>query len=156
MAALADVAPHGADLIGPAFLPRLRRGLHDFARFAGFSTANSFKLALMGTRPAPTRGWPYPLRPAGSRYLLAPPPAWCRVGKSGTVASPSPGEKVARDGRSRPPSPARMRGLFPRGLPRTKNIRSSSSTRPPIDEAGESRGHCEGAKNGKRDTGLSL
>ena len=57
MAALADVAPYGADLIGPAFFPRLRRGLHDFARFAGFSTVNStvnrFKLAPAGTRPAP-------------------------------------------------------------------------------------------------------
>jgi SAM-dependent methyltransferase len=54
MAALADVAPCGADLIGPAFFPRLRRGLHDFARFAGFSSAVSFKLALMGILPALT------------------------------------------------------------------------------------------------------
>ncbi len=52
MAALADVAPYGADLIGTAFFPRLRRGLHDCARFAGFSTGNRFKLALMGILPA--------------------------------------------------------------------------------------------------------
>ncbi len=54
MAALADVAPYGADLIAPAFFPRLRHGLHDFARFAGFSTAGSLKLSLMGTGPART------------------------------------------------------------------------------------------------------
>ncbi len=53
MAASADVAPYGADLTGPAFFPRVRRGLYDFARFASFSTAGSFKLALMGTRPSP-------------------------------------------------------------------------------------------------------
>jgi type 2 lantibiotic biosynthesis protein LanM len=44
-------------LIGPAFFPRLRRGLHDFARFAGFSAADGFKLALMqlagGVNPVP-------------------------------------------------------------------------------------------------------
>ena len=51
MAAVADVAPYGADLIGPAFFPRLRRELHDFARFAGFSTTDSIKLALMGRWP---------------------------------------------------------------------------------------------------------
>ncbi len=41
MAAWADAAPSGADLIGPAFFPRVRRGLHDFARFAGFSTIHA-------------------------------------------------------------------------------------------------------------------
>jgi hypothetical protein len=35
------------------------------------------------------------------------------------------------------PVAVRMRGLFPGGRPRRKNIRSSSSTRPPINEAGE-------------------
>ncbi len=44
-----------------------------------------------------------------------------------------------------------MRGLFPRGSPPPRNnIGSSSSPRPPIDEAGECRGHYEGAKNGTR------
>jgi len=51
MAALADVAPYGAGSIGPAFFPRLRRGLHDFARLAGFSSGASLKLTLTGGTP---------------------------------------------------------------------------------------------------------
>jgi hypothetical protein len=44
-------------------------------------------------------------------------------------------------------------GSFPEGPPPTTNIPSSSSPLPPINEAGECRGHCEGAKDGKWDTG---
>ena len=39
-----------------------------------------------------------------------------------------------------------MRGPFPSGPPPTNNIPSSSSTRSPIFEVGECRGHSEGAK----------
>ena len=49
----------------------------------------------------------------------------------------------------------RMRGFLPRPTT-TNDFRSSSSALPPIFEAGECRGHCEGAKNGKRDAGLVL
>jgi hypothetical protein len=49
-------------MIGPAFFPRLRRELHDFARLAGCSTADSLKLALMqlagGVNPEPKKSKP--------------------------------------------------------------------------------------------------
>jgi len=50
----------------------------------------------------------------------------------------------------------RMRGHFPSGPADNIEIPSSSSTLPPINEAGECRGHCEGAKDGKQGSGLSL
>jgi hypothetical protein len=56
------------------------------------------------------------------------------------------GEKVA-EGRGR------MRGHFVRRS-RVRQNKFKSSQEPPINEAGECRGHCEGAKEGKRDAGL--
>ncbi len=47
-----------------------------------------------------------------------------------------------------------MRGHFPKRPPRTTNIPSSSSTRPPINEVGECRGHCEGPRTGNGMQGL--
>ena len=43
-------------------LPRLRRGLNDCARFAGFQATTDFRLTLMGLSPwatifRPYRGW---------------------------------------------------------------------------------------------------
>ncbi len=57
------------------------------------------------------------------------------------------GEKVA-EGRGR------MRGPFVRRS-RARQNKFKSTQDPPIDEAGECRGHCEGAEDGKRDAGLS-
>ncbi len=68
MVALADIAPYGADLTGPAFLPRLRRGLHEFARFAGFYTTDGLKLAVMGRLPTTQR--------TGSRFIGAGRPRY--------------------------------------------------------------------------------
>jgi hypothetical protein len=73
--------------------------------------------------------------------------------------------KVDRDRRSHQPSRAGGptfclswgSGVTSRAAPPpTMNIPSFSSKLPPINELGESRGHCEGAKDGKRDSGLSL
>ena len=41
-------------------------------------------------------------------------------------------------------------GFLPAPLPRTGKTSSSRPPKPPMNEAGECRGHCEGAKNGKR------
>ena len=79
---------------------------------------------------------------------------WGAGGPNFSLPSPR-GEGGPRQAFS-PAVAGRMRGLFPSGPPPTHNIPSSSPTRSPIFEAGECRGHCEGAKNGKREAGLVL
>ena len=59
---------------------------------------------------------------------------------------PSPGGEGGPRRAFSPAVAGRMRGLFSSGPPPTNNIPSSSPTRSPIFEAGECRGHSEGAK----------
>jgi hypothetical protein len=66
-----DVA-RGWRIVRLRFIPRLRRGPHDRARFAGFQSSMTVKLALLGQRPGSTEPLSTPSPEGAEQSFLIP------------------------------------------------------------------------------------